>query len=425
MKKDLGIIIANWAGVNLGDDAIFSALLNIIRNKVSKNANIFVLADNDKVIKANYNIADAVRIFDFYKVSNLKKIIRFLKKSDLVIYGGGDLIGGNIKSMSFLAMAKILGLPVMCCSVGVIPIRSKLKRFFTRIVLNHVDLITVRDQESEQRLHKLGVIKPQIMVTSDLAFSLSPNLSQNKLLQNINKKVDHSKIKIGINIRPFDPMYSSYRIWTEDKLIKFIPRVCDYMIEKYKASVLFIPMVIKKRTKDYHKHLECDDELFEKIIEKMKNKSSAILIDEDCTSQDLMGVLSQMQLVIAARLHVLLLASAAKVPVVALEYAPKIKSFMKLINRSRFSIDIDKLSEKNLIDVIDRAMKEKDKGNLIQLKPYIERAEITGEKINEIIEAHERQYLRICLFLPIVGVVTLMNYIHSIAQRLYNHFYRL
>ena len=44
MKKDLGIIIANWAGVNLGDDAIFSALLNIIRNKVSKNANIFVLS---------------------------------------------------------------------------------------------------------------------------------------------------------------------------------------------------------------------------------------------------------------------------------------------------------------------------------------------------------------------------------------------
>ena len=36
-KKDIGIIIANWAGVNLGDDAIFSALLNIIRNKVSKN----------------------------------------------------------------------------------------------------------------------------------------------------------------------------------------------------------------------------------------------------------------------------------------------------------------------------------------------------------------------------------------------------
>lgn len=42
-----------------------------------------------------------------------------------------------------------------------------------------------------------------------------------------------------------------------------------------------------------------------------------------------MGVLRETQLIIAAGLHALLLASTAKVPVVALEYAPKIKSFIK------------------------------------------------------------------------------------------------
>ncbi|MDY7038161.1 MAG: polysaccharide pyruvyl transferase family protein [Thermodesulfobacteriota bacterium] len=425
MKKNIGILIANWAGVNIGDDAIFSVLLKIIHTEVSKTARIFVLADNDKAIRANYHIKDAARLFDFYKLCNLEKTVRFLKDSDLVIYGGGDVISGNIKSMSFLAMAKILGLPIMCCSVGVIPLKFQLKRVFTRIVLNHADLITVRDPKSEERLRELGVNKPQTIVTSDLAFLLSPNVSQNKLLQEINQHCDNSKIKVGISVRPFDPMYSSYKIWTEDKLIIDMPTVCDYIIEKYNATLVFIPMVSKKRTRDYHRELKCDDELSRQIVEKMKNKGSAIVINADYPAEDLMGLLSEMQMVIAARLHVLLLASVAKVPVIALEYAPKIKSFMALMNRARYSLDMNKLTKTNLMNLIDKVMSERDKGNSTDLKRYVERAEVTGGKINEILKSTKRNYGRFYLFLPIVPLVTLLNYIHSIAQRLYNHFYGL
>ena len=425
MKKDIGIVIANWAGVNIGDDAIFSVLLNIVRSKISKNAKIFVLADNDKAIRANYDITDAARLFDFYKLRNLEKVVRFLRESDIVIYGGGDLISGNLKSMSFLGMAQLLGLPIICCGVGVIPVKFQLKRIFTRIVLNHANLITVRDRKSEKRLHELGVNKPKTIVTSDLAFLLSPNLSQNILLQEINQHSYNSKIKIGINVRPFDPMYSSYRIWTEDKLIIDMPTVCDSIIEKYNATLVFIPMVSSRRTRDYHRALRCDDELSNQIVQRMKHKGNTIVINGDYAPEDLMGLLSKMQMVIAARLHVLLLASVAKVPVIALEYAPKIGSFMALANRSRYSVDINKLTKTNLMNLIDEVMNERQKGNLTDLKNYIERAEVTGEKIKETLEGTRRKYWRFYLFWPIVPIVSLLNYIHSIAQRLYNHLYRL
>ena len=174
MKHNKNILIANWAGVNSGDDAIFSALLNIVLSKISPQAKIYVLADNDKLIKAKYRINDSIRIFEFHQFQKLRKIAHILKASDLLIYGGGDIINGNIQSMSFLALALILGLPAMCCGVGVVPIKSPLKKFLTRIVLNQVDLITVRDEESKKRLELLGVTKPEVVVTSDLAFLRRP-----------------------------------------------------------------------------------------------------------------------------------------------------------------------------------------------------------------------------------------------------------
>ena len=82
MGKRITITIANWAGVNLGDDAIFSGLLNLLNRKISGNLRVYVLADNDKLIKSKYNVENTVRIFEFYKPSNLSKTIKFLKESD-------------------------------------------------------------------------------------------------------------------------------------------------------------------------------------------------------------------------------------------------------------------------------------------------------------------------------------------------------
>ncbi|MBW9221799.1 hypothetical protein KKP97_01950 [Methanothermococcus sp. SCGC AD-155-C09] len=51
MKHKAVITIANWAGVNTGDDVIFEALGNLIQKSANKlqleDVELFVLADND------------------------------------------------------------------------------------------------------------------------------------------------------------------------------------------------------------------------------------------------------------------------------------------------------------------------------------------------------------------------------------------
>ena len=414
MKHNKNIIIANWAGVNTGDDAIFTVLLNIVSQNISNDASIYVLADNDKLIKSKYNINDAIRIFDFYKLHNLKKLFRFLRASHLVIYGGGDIISGNIESISFIALALIVGLPVMCCGVGVIPIKSPLKRFFTKFVLNRVTSITVRDEESKQRLDLMRVIKPKVIVTSDLAFLLSPNPNCDEILQKI--RIDKTKLKIGVCIRPFSSMYDFYGFWRDKLLIKDIGVMCDYLTERFDATIIFIPMVIKERTKYYHKNLEADDELCNRIINSMTNKGRVILLKEDYTPNEVIWILNQMQLVIAARLHALLLGALGEVPVIAIEYAPKIKSFMTSINRSNYSININELSQKKLKETIDQALKEKDVINSNRLKSNIVKAKMNANEIEKMIEIAIKKRFRLYLFLPATIIIALLNYLYSAVQ---------
>ncbi|MBW9221798.1 polysaccharide pyruvyl transferase family protein [Methanothermococcus sp. SCGC AD-155-C09] len=98
----------------------------------------------------NYNIIDAIRIFEFYKLTNILKTINFLTKSNLFIYGGKNLTNGNIPSMTLLGLAKFFGLPVISVGIGAIYPISTIIRFITKLLLNYVDVISVMDEKSRQ-----------------------------------------------------------------------------------------------------------------------------------------------------------------------------------------------------------------------------------------------------------------------------------
>ena len=139
-RPETTITIANWAGVNMGDDAIFSSLLSALRSNIPGKLRVFVLSDNEKEIARKYKIDGVAPIFEYYRPENLPRVLGFLRRSDLVIYGGGDLLNGDLTSLSFLRMAKLLGVPVVCCGVGVLPVKNPVQRALAQSALNSLDL---------------------------------------------------------------------------------------------------------------------------------------------------------------------------------------------------------------------------------------------------------------------------------------------
>lgn len=345
------ITIANWAGVNMGDDAVFTALLDGIHRHLPPSR-VYVLADNEREILRRYRVDGTASIFEYYKPAHLPTVMRFLRESDLMVYGGGDLINGNVASTTLIALAKRLGVPVMCCGVGVLPIASPRRRRLTVSALNAVDLITVRDAESKSRLEAMGVDRPPVHVTADPAFMLS---SRWPTLPSLDASHGGSAMTVGINIRTQDAMYSDYARWDRDACVRTFRAVCDRLIRERDARILFIPMEAYDRRKRYHHHV-FDDVLGREIREGLERPERFVIIDGLLSPEELKALLGTVDLLVSMRLHTLLLASEFGIPMVAFDYAPKVRSFMSMIGRSEHIVDMGRLDPEAIMATIDRAL---------------------------------------------------------------------
>ena len=432
MKRKVVITIANWAGVNTGDDVIFEALGNLIQRFVNElkleDAELFVLADNDfsimKRYKNKYNIVDAIRIFEFYKLTNILKTIKFLIKSDLLIYGGGDLINGNIPSMTLLGLAKIFGLPVILIGVGVIYPPSNIARFITTLVLNHVDVICVRDERSRQCLERLGITKPRIYNSSDLVFTLTPTLEKSKIRMVINKLKKNNKLLVGVNVRPYDLMYSEYSTWNTEEIIDLFADMCDALIKIYNAKIIFIPMVVKDKTYPYHTNLLSDDELSKKIIELMQHKDKAYVVNNYQTLDDLFVLLSNIDVLISMRLHPILLASLVGTPSISIAYSPKVEIFMKKLSKQSYIVPINKLERRKILSLVNTILNDKSNINKMRLLVNsLKKKSRLNEKIMfEFLNSSEnkKSYLRVFAGIIIAFLIMCFNYSVSLMLKIMN-----
>ncbi|WP_019176341.1 polysaccharide pyruvyl transferase family protein [Methanomassiliicoccus luminyensis] len=408
MKDELTITIANWAGVNTGDDAIFSSLLNVLKSAVSSKLTVYVLADNEKEIQRKFHsVAGTAPIFEYYKPQHLPRVLGFLRRSDLVIYGGGDLINGDLCSMSFLRLAKLMGVPVMCCSVGALPLQSSFQRFFTRRALNCMDAITVRDESSKDRLQALGVDKVPIQATADLAFLLLPKLDGNRLLENNGHS--GASMTIGVNVRSQDEMYYFYSTWDEDKFLDTVASVCNRIISDLDAHIVFLPMETCERKKYYHTQV-FDETIGHRILGNIERKDRFSMLAREYTPDELKGLLSHMDLLIAMRLHTLLIASDQGIPMVAFDYAPKLHSFMSQIGREDFLVDTTDLSEEGIMEKVRTALQDEGWRDKERVRSLCKRSQENVDVIKDVLETKEADHRKFYTHLPLVPLFVASNY---------------
>ncbi len=173
MGANKKILISGYYGFdNSGDDAILKAMVKDIKAKDS-NVKITAFSNNPTFTKKTYGI-DAVNRF------GIKGVVRAIRNCNLFISGGGSLLQDITSTRSLLyyislmKLAKLFNKPVMVYANGIGPINKRINRFLTRKVLNKVDFITLRDEDSKIFLRDLRVENDNIYVTADPVFTLEP-----------------------------------------------------------------------------------------------------------------------------------------------------------------------------------------------------------------------------------------------------------
>lgn len=307
----INLLIAGYHGYgNCGDEATLMAMTTNIK-EMAPDVNITAISHIPELTKTEYNINSVQRF-------NAIEVIRAIVKSDIILSGGGTLIqnGTSTRSLlyylSIIKFAKLFNKKVMLYSNGIGPVNGKINRKLVKLVVDNVDLITLREEFSKQDLLDMGVKKPDIYVTADAAFTLRsiPDDKAREFL--IKEKIPLDKDIIGVSVRNWNK--AKYG----DKYIKEVAKACDNMVKQGK-NVLFIPMEQPK-----------DIETSKKVMYEMKQDS--YILQELYKPDEILGIIGQMNLILGMRLHTLLFSASKKVPMIGLVYDPKIEYYLDVLN---------------------------------------------------------------------------------------------
>jgi len=274
------ILVAGYYGYqNSGDDAILHSICHDIR-QLNIETTITVLSNQPKLTKREYNVNSVNRF-------SLKAVISEIRKSDVVVMGGGSLIQDLTSTRSlyyYLAIlwfARFFRKPVMLYGNGIGPINKWFNRPITSYTLNRVEVITLREHLSKEILNKLKVKKPIIEITADPVFNLE--LDKNVNVNDIYEVENISKDKPIIGVL--------FRSWShEDSYVRKMAKVCDKIIEVYDYNIVFIPM---KYPADLIVAFE--------IMKKMKH--NAKIIEHRYHEEKLIAFMGDLYLIMSMRLH--------------------------------------------------------------------------------------------------------------------------
>ena len=285
------IVISGYYGFNnAGDEALLTAILAALR-AVEPTADITVISGNPGNTIAKHQVKSLYR---FAAV----RLLRAIREADLVISGGGSLLQDVTSKrslayyLSVIAAAKWKRKKVMLFAQGIGPIRSRLMRLLTRLVVNRADVITVRDRDSAEELARMGVPAAKVEVTADPVLMLNPE-----------SKVMGKAILTEAGLDPYKPIIGvSVREWPDNqRCLK--------------------PLQVSKDL--------ADSKLLQSYLPKIRNRVA--LLQGDYSTEEFLSVIGSFRLLIGMRLHALIFAAVMKVPLMAISYDPKVDSFLKAI----------------------------------------------------------------------------------------------
>jgi polysaccharide pyruvyl transferase WcaK-like protein len=271
---------------------------------------------------------------------------QFAKEFRLLVIGLGgvfdELWGGKWGDLysyfRWAVLARLAGTPLVCLSVGVEEINSRLAKFFCRTVFSLAAYRSFRDAESKQKVEAIGV-RGEKHVFPDLAFALEDVVCNQP-------SVDHEgRRTVGVSPMAYcDPRfwpikdYSRYQVYLK-KLSLFV----SWLLRNGYDVVLFPTQVIM----DTMAIAELRTLVLEELPHNLHTRLSVAKIR---TVEECLSLLSQLQVVVTSRLHGAILASIVNTPVLAISPASKIDRLMEEMELKDYSLNIHGIELPLLID---------------------------------------------------------------------------
>ncbi|MCC7547520.1 MAG: polysaccharide pyruvyl transferase family protein [Burkholderiales bacterium] len=329
------IVISGWYGCgNVGDDALLDAIVAGFRERLGPDTVFRVLTEAPRATAALY--ADDPRILPFPHHSFTRRTglaqlllrgkisphLKTLRASDLFVLGGGGLIqdangvGNLFRYLDDCLIAEWLGTPSMAFGIGVSPLVSMRGRWLTRIIGNRISAITTRDEDGAQVLVNAGIDAGRIEATADPALLLEPAVTSAPEVEAMMRRMANQSHPLVVCPRP-RTTWSQIDDNSWSRLLNELAGFCDAMRERFGTRVLFVPF------------MQDDCEVIGQIKRRMTTAGEAWALDRPPRPRDALRLIAHARYVLGMRLHSLIFAASLSIPMISVNYAPKVGSFAR------------------------------------------------------------------------------------------------
>ena len=346
------VVIVGAAGfTNLGDDAILTAMLAELRAALP--AASYVVAGGPEDV-SEHDVG-------WVHVRDIRAVDAAVARADLVIVGGGgfvydydaiitpyDFFRGDITFMypyyrAALA-ARMRDVPVYFYGIGVDSLVTPAGRALARDVLSQASAITVRDPLSMLELARAGVRAPLVEITADPAVRVAPSAEP--------WRERPPGRAVAFVTRPWLRWAGT---WTDsaarfyETYVAWLAHAADHVVEAWDATPVFLPG---------QRYNDDDLETAASVVARMRAGERARVMSEIVDEGQYRAALGSVAAVVSSRLHPLILAATAGVPVVGVAITEKVRAFLVATGVAGQLASPWASSRPQLCSAIDRALGE-------------------------------------------------------------------
>jgi polysaccharide pyruvyl transferase CsaB len=309
MARAIGLV-GSYGGLNAGDEAILAVAIAQLREAIA-GVQIAVFSRDCEHTERHHDVDRVVA-----REAVREELDVEIKRMDLMLLGGGGILYDH-EAESYLRLVRFAqdaGVATATYGVGAGPLDRPADRESVAAALNKMRLITVREKAAKRLLEESGVTR-EITVTADPALLLEPEPFTQRMLER--EGLGDGQRLIGMSVREAGGAMSEMQAADYHALLA---DTADFIVDRLGAQVIFVPLE-DKDIREAHR-----------VIGRMALPEQAWVLKRGYGPRELRGLMEHLEMAVGMRLHFLLLAATAGVPVAALPYASKVREFLESLD---------------------------------------------------------------------------------------------
>ena len=343
-KRNRLLICGFYGHHNLGDEAMLAGMLCLLKPCLGPDylSQITVYSNDPDDTARRHGVATLRNQFPRRRREQWRKWVEHtlaLWRHQYFILGGGDLLRDSPQRevatawLQPLQRAIDLGCQTIVLGISVGDIWQPETKAAIVHTLNQVNLIAVRDRQSQAQLQQIGVTCP-IDVISDLALQAIPTQPA---------PGGGGAPKIGISIRSLAGRLPSLDHAAEQRFYGEMAKIIDYLIESKGAVISLLPFQAYPPAY-VNRPVDDDEKAIAAVLEQTHHGQQITVHSAFDSIKQAIDTLKSFDLVIGTRLHSLILAGGLGIPLLAAVYDRKVSGFMAEIDQTENSIAVEQFT---------------------------------------------------------------------------------